>query len=128
MAIFYRPTQFFTNNSMDNIALANSRKLVVPSIPFPAFRANLSSSSTRFAPTINPQETKKEEIAGFKGKVCETCGEIVIETEYRVDESGKSPEVVTKNNHICSGSPKPLTLEMKARLVNEILAVCTAAI
>jgi hypothetical protein len=125
---FYRPTQFFTNNSMDNIALANSRKLVVPSIPFPAFRANLSSSSTRFAPTINPQETKKEEIAGFKGKVCETCGEIVIETEYRVDESGKSPEVVTKNNHICSGSPKPLTLEMKARLVNEILAVCTAAI
>lgn len=122
---FYRSTQLFTNNSMGNIALANSRKPVVPSIPFPAFRANLSSSSTRFAPTINPQETKKEEIAGFKGKVCETCMEIVIETQYRVDESGKSPEVVTKNNHNCfvsERSPEPLTLEMKARLVNDHLA------
>ena len=69
-----------------------SKKSNVSSISLPTFCANLSSS---LPATINPQEIKKEEIAGFKAKVCESCTEIVIETQYSIDVSGKSPEVVT---------------------------------
>jgi hypothetical protein len=71
-----------------------------------------------------PQEIKKEEIAGFKAKVCETCMRIVIETQYSIDVSGKSPEVVNKNSHICIASKVPsktLTLESKTRQAFETL-------
>jgi hypothetical protein len=54
-----------------------------------------------------PQEIKKEEIEGFKAKVCETCMEIVIETQYSVDVIEWSPEVVTKDSHICIVSKVP---------------------
>jgi hypothetical protein len=113
-----QPTVLTTNNAV----LANSKKPSVSSISLPTICANLSSSSA--APTINPQEIKKEEIAGFKAEVCETCMEIVIEKQYSVVVSGKSPEVVNKNSHICFVSkvpPKPLTLESKTRQAFETL-------
>ncbi|CAN5259841.1 hypothetical protein BH18THE2_BH18THE2_01040 [soil metagenome] len=99
-----------TELTTNNVVLANLKKSSVSYISLPTFRANLSSSSP--APTINPQEIRKEEIAGFKAKVCESCKGIVIETQYSVDVNGKSPEVVTKNSHICFVSKvpsKPLT-------------------
>jgi hypothetical protein len=71
------------------VVLANSKKPSMSSFPLPTFRADASSLSPA---TINPQEIKKEEIAGFKAKVCESCMEIVIETQYSVDISGKGPE------------------------------------
>jgi hypothetical protein len=76
----------------------------VSSISRPTFHAKLSSSSPA---TLNRQEIKKEEIAGIKAKVCETCMEIAIETQCSVDVSGKTPEVVTKNRHLCDVSKAP---------------------
>jgi hypothetical protein len=110
-------TAFNTNY----VVLANSKKPSMSSFSLPTFRANVSSSSPA---TINPQEIKKEEIAGFKAKVCETCMEIVIEMQYSVDISGKSPEVVTESHRcIVSTVPsKPITLERRTRQSAKILA------
>jgi hypothetical protein len=93
-----------TELTTNNVVLANSKGPSVLSISLPTIRADLSSSSPGFIPTINPQEIKKEEVAGFKAKVCETCMGIVIETQYRVDVGAKSP----KNSHICIVSKVPL--------------------
>ena len=115
---FTHSTELTTNN----VVLANSKKSSLPPISLPTFCANLSSLSP--ALTIIPQEIKKEEIAGFKAKVCETCKGIVIETQYSVDVSGKNPEVVNKNSHMCDVSKvpsKPLTLESKTRQAFETL-------
>jgi hypothetical protein len=110
----------------NSVAAANSKKSSASSISFPKFRANLSSSSPA---TINPHEIKKEEIAGFKAKVCETCMELVIETQYSIDVNGKSPKVVTRNSHICIVSKvrsKTLTLESRTRQAFETLAKSVA--
>lgn len=94
--------QLPNNNSFGNITSANSVKSFVPPISLPQFYANpLYPSSTFIPPSINSQETKREEIAGFKTKICEKCMEIVIETQYAV-EYGTSLEVVSRNGHTCS--------------------------
>ena len=120
--VFHENCSHSTESPTNSVFLANLKKSSVSSISLTTFRANLSSSSPA---TINPQEIKKEEIAGFKGKVCETCMGIVIETQYSIDVSGKSPEVVNKNSHICIASKVPsktLTLESKTRQAFETLA------
>lgn len=120
--VFNENCSHSTGSPTNSVVLANSKKSNVSSISLPTFCANLSSS---LPATINPQEIKKEEIAGFKAKVCESCTEIVIETQYSIDVSGKSPEVVTRNNHICIVSKVPsktLTLESKTRQEFETLA------
>jgi hypothetical protein len=86
--VFHENCSHSTESPTNSVFLANLKKSSVSSISLPTFRANLSSSSPA---TINPQEIKKEEIAGFKAKVCETCMGIVIETQYSIDVSGKSP-------------------------------------
>jgi hypothetical protein len=94
--------QLPTNNNFGNITPANFGKSIVPSISLLPFYANpLYSSSTLVSPSINSQDTKREEIAGFKAKICEKCMEIVIETQYAV-EYGIDLEVVSRNGHTCS--------------------------
>jgi hypothetical protein len=64
----------------------NFGKSIVPSILLLPFYANpLYSSSTLVSPSINSQDTKREEIAGFKAKICQKYMEIVIETQYAVE-------------------------------------------
>lgn len=46
---------------------------------------------------------------GFLGEICENCQEIVIKTQYAVEESEQFPKVKTKCSHVCFPSPKPLT-------------------
>jgi hypothetical protein len=119
--VFHENCSHSTKSPTNSVFLANSKKSSVSPISLPTFRANLSSSSPA---TINPQEIKKEEIAGFKAKVCETCMGIVIETQYSIDVSGKSPEVVNKNslNFIDSKvNSKTLTLDSKTRQAFETL-------
>lgn len=112
--------QLSTNNNFENITPANFGKSVVPSISLPPFYANpLYPSSTLVSPSINSQDSKGEEIAGFKAKICEKCMEIVIETQY-VDERGISLEVVSKNGHACSlseGRSETITLQNAVRRV-----------
>jgi hypothetical protein len=91
--VFNENCSHLTESPTNFVPLANSKKSGVSSISLPTFRADLSSSSPA---TINPQEIKKEEIAGFKAKVCETCMGIVIETQYSIELTGKSPEVITR--------------------------------
>jgi hypothetical protein len=94
--------QLLNNNNFGNITSVNSGKSFVPPISLPPFYANpLYPSSTFVSPSINSQETTREEIAGFKTKICEKCMEIVIETQY-VNERGTSLEVVSTNDHTCS--------------------------
>ena len=106
--------QLPTNNNFGNIIPANFGKSIVPSISLTPFYANpLYPSSTFVSPSINSQETKREEIAGFKTKICEKCIEIVIETQYAV-ECGTSLEVVSRNSHTCSlteGGSETITLQ-----------------
>ena len=107
--------QLYTNKSLGNIALANFGKPLVPYIPLPPFCANTLSPSFTFAPAIDSQGTRKEEVAGFAAKICDDCTKIVIETKYGVDESGKDPIVITRNSHICFCPLKPSTLESAVR-------------
>jgi hypothetical protein len=109
--------QSSTNNNFGNIAPANSGESFVPSISLPPFFANpLYASSTPVHPSINSQGTKREEIAGFKAKICEKCMEIVIDTQY-VDECGIGLKVVNRNGHTCSlseGRSETMTLQNAA--------------
>jgi len=112
--------QIPTNNNFGNITPANFGKSIVPTISLQPFYANpLFPSSTLVSPSIDSQETKKEEIAGFKAKICEKCMDIVIETQYAV-ECGINPEVVSRNGHTCSlseGRPETITLQNAVRRV-----------
>jgi hypothetical protein len=106
--------QLPTNNNFGNITPANFGKSIVPSISLLPFYGNpLYPLPTLVSPSINSQETKREEIAGFKAKICEKCMEIVIETQYAV-ECGIDLEVVSRNSHTCSlseGCQETLTLQ-----------------
>ena len=78
----------------------------------------LSPSST-FVPAINPEETMKEEVAGFTANICHSCTEIVIETHYGVYKNGRELLIITRNNHVCCCPPKLLTHVTAAlRLLN----------
>ncbi|HEU4824517.1 MAG TPA: hypothetical protein VFS97_13920 [Nitrososphaeraceae archaeon] len=94
--------QLPNNNNSGSITPAIFGKSIVPSISLPPFYANpLYPSSTFVPPSLNSQETRREEITGYRAKICEKCMEIVIETQY-VDERGTSLEVVGRNGHTCS--------------------------
>jgi hypothetical protein len=121
--MFHYP-QLNTNQSSYYINPGYYGKPFVPpimqSLPIPS--ANTKSPSFVVPPAINSQENRKEELAGFSAKVCENCGEVFIEVQYGVEESGNDPIIVTKNEHICLCPLKSLRADEMARRIANLAA------
>lgn len=124
--VFHYP-QLNTNLSSYHITPGYYGKPFVPPFtqPLPISIANTKPPSFAAPPANDSQENRKEEIAGFSARVCENCGEVFIEVQYGVEESGNDPIIVTKNEHTCLRPLKSLRADEEARRIANLAANLT---
>lgn len=74
-----------------------------------------------------PGFTRKQKrgIAGFSARACENCGDVFIEVQYEVEESGNDPIIVTKNEHIYLCPLKTMRANEMARQITKLAANLT---
>lgn len=125
-SVFHYP-QFYTNLRSYPISPGYYGKTFVP--PFmqsvPISSADKESSFFITPPAINSQRSKKEELTGFKARICENCSEVIIEARYEVEESGNDPKIIARNEHACLLPLKTLKANEMTRLITNLSANLT---
>jgi hypothetical protein len=101
-----------------------------PFLPSFTISPSVAIANTEFPSFIAPSamdlpRNRKEELAGFRARICDNCSEVIIEAKYEVEESGKDPVIKTKNEHTCTGLPKTLRAEEMVRLILNLSANLT---
>jgi hypothetical protein len=128
---FYRGNRFHypqlnTNPGSYYVAPGYIGKPFVP--PFAQFQPSITDTKfPSFAGAFGTDSRgdKKEELAGFRAKVCENCGDVYIEAQYDEGESGTDPKIAAEHGHVCLCPLKSLSADEMGRRIASLAAKLT---